>query len=345
MKNRIKEREKGRMPHYVWMLSCVCTLLCGLLSYSFDLLFFFVYVAAVALQAVLLRFSKPWPCLLFTSAAMVISYAVTASYMQLPLLFAMLPAALVLARSTAQGEGRCDTATSLTWVYAVFGCAALALVLLPALGWDVSDLPASLDRMLADAVDEIVAYMTALHAEAVALYAEMGVQIAPLAAADLREVLVMMASLLPGAFFAFAFVLSLATTYLYQLCATFAGAGLFTLENVRYRPSAWLAGAYIVSMPIAFFGGNFRHVFCLVCMNLAVFAMPVFAFGVCRLIPQLLAFMQRVSFGKVDFIFFTVLLFFFLVSNAVYVLPVLALAYAIYILKSTFFPRQKRDRE
>ena len=42
MKNRIKEREKGRMPHYVWMLSCVCTLLCGLLSYSFDLLFFFV---------------------------------------------------------------------------------------------------------------------------------------------------------------------------------------------------------------------------------------------------------------------------------------------------------------
>lgn len=345
MKNSIKEREKGRMPRYACLLSCVCTLLCGLLSYSPDLLFLFTYTASVALQAVLLRFSRPWPCLLLTPAAMVISYAVTSSYMMLFPLFAILPAALVLARSTARGEGRCETATSLTGVYAVFGLAALALMLLVSLNGDVSDLPAVLERMLAEAVDGIVTRVSALHAEAVALYAEMGVQIAPLAAADLREMLVMTISLLPGAFFALAFILSLVTTYLYQLCAMFAGAGLFTLENLRYKPSAWLAGAYIVSAPISFFGGNFRHAFCLVCMNFAVFAMPLFVFGVCRLIPRLLSFMRRVSFGKLDFIFFAVLFFLFALSYALYALPALAFLYACYILKGTLFPRQKREKK
>ncbi|MBQ8351988.1 MAG: hypothetical protein IJY20_08120 [Clostridia bacterium] len=345
MGKRYEYRIEGALSPLVLLLCLAGTLLAGLLSYSLDLLLLAALALATALQAVLYRSRWAWLAPLFTALSLLLSYVVTRSYVLLLPLFSVTVAAFFLARSTARGENRTDAALALTGVYAIAlaGAVGIALVLMMRAAGE-TNLIFYLDRMLETEIAALSDQLAEFYQKAVALYASAEKPLAVLTAEDFRETLLSLLAILPGLALALCYLLSLAATYLLQLVALLCGnSALFAPNNRVYHPSAWLAGAYLVAMPVTYAWGDVRHAFCLVCMNITVFAAPLLSFGVLLALPRLFAFMRRMSVGRLDFTFFAVLLCLFAFSYAVYALPILAFAYAIYILKSTFSSR-KRDQ-
>lgn len=337
---------RARLSPLTLLLCGGVTMLCGLLSTSLGLLFFAALALATALQALSFRCSRFALPLIFTALALLLSYAVGNSCAMLLPVAAIPLAAYCLARTCARGENRATVATSLAGVYATAFLAAAAAVLALLMYADgEQDVLSYLDRTLSQTVDGVAAQLADYYKRMAELYASVGTEIGVIAEADIREMLLTLLSILPALLLSLCYLLGLAATYLVQLSAMLCGNGaLFTQQNRAYRPSAWLAGAYLFAMPVAFAWGDFRQAFCLVCMNVAVFSTPVLAFGALKQVPRVFAFMRRMSVGRLDFLFFAVLLCLFVFSYALYALPVLAVAYAIYILKSTHSRRKGTRR-
>jgi hypothetical protein len=322
------------------------TLLCALLAGYGGLLFLASLALATAMQAVLFRSSRFALNLLFTIPALALAYFITGSFIMLLPVASIPLAGYALARATARGENRAAMAADLTWIFAaaaVVMAAAALLLQMNAAG--ETDVLSYLDRTVMGALDGLAHEWAALYHSMADLYKSMGIEVVVLSEEVIREALLLLASVLPGLLLCLCYLLGLSATYLLQVVDLLCPSrSLFVKENRLYRPGALLAAAYLIAMPVAFFSGDFRNAFCLVCMNIAVFALPLFAFGALLQAPRLITFMRRMAIGWIDFAFFTVLLCLFILSNALYVLPVLALAYAIYILKSTLSPRKTEKK-
>lgn len=338
------EKTNGKAcPPLLFFFAGVATLLLGLLTYSVSLLFLAAVVFATALQALLFLFGRPAAPIIFTILALGVAWPVAASPVLLLLVFSVLPAAYFLARRLAGGEGRIGMASAPCVVYTVFGIATLFFALLLLMQAEGErDFVAFLDRYIGRQIDSYAASLAGQYATLAQQGSAMGMEMTVPTEETLREAMLLLVSVLPAAALVVAAALGLAATYLVQLfSAFFRNNRLFGMANRLYRPGAWLAIAYLFSLPVALWGGDFRNAFCLVCMNVAVFAMPVLAFGALLQIPRVLAFMHRMTVGRIDFTFFAVLLFLFLFFYAVYLLPALGVIYAFYIIKSTFFPANK----
>ena len=134
-------------------LTCLCMLLCGLLSFSVGLLFFVVLALATAMQAVLLRAGRPVLCLLLLLPALVITYFVSSPVMLLPVASCTV-GALLLSHSSAKGGKRSTMAAYLLCCYAIALLLALGITLLLMMVADgESDLLTYLDRTMQEAVD------------------------------------------------------------------------------------------------------------------------------------------------------------------------------------------------
>ena len=336
----------AKAPLSLLLLGSGATLLAGALSGYVGLLFLAALLLATVLQAAFLRFHHRLPCLLVTAAALVIAYALSASFVMLPIIACIPLAAYVLARAGERGENRTGMALGVAGIYVLaVACAAGVALVYQMLADGATDLPAYLDSTMATVVDTLAHEWAALYQETADMYLSIGVEVVALSAEEIRETLLLLAALLPGTVLCACYLLGLVATYVMQLTAMLCQCHtLFTQKNSIYRPSALFAGAYLVAMPITMAWGDFRHAFCLVCMNVAAFTLPLFAFGALLRAPRLFAFMRRMSIGRLDFAFFAVLLCLFVFSYALYALPVMAFVYAFYILKSTISPRKGNGR-
>ena len=322
-------------------LTLLCTLLCGLLSFSVGLLFLVVLALATAMQAVLLRAGRPVLCLLFLLPALVITYFVSSPVMLLPVASCTV-GALLLSRASAKGEKRSTIAAHLLSCYAVALLLALGIaLLLMMLGDGERDLFAYLDRTMQETVDGLTDGFVDSFTRMAEMYERLEIPVTVPTAEEIRETLLFGAALLPSFFLVLCMLPAIAATYLFQLIGLLCNdRRLFTEKNRVYRPGALLAGVYLFALSVFLFWGDIRQAFCLTCMNYTVFATPVFAFGALLQAPKVIAFMRRMSIGALDFTFFLILLIVFLLANMLYALLIMAAIYAVYILKSTCFPRK-----
>lgn len=342
------EKTSGKACHpLLFFFAGAATLLVGLLTYTVSLLFFAAVAFATALQTLLFLAGRPAAPVLFTALALGLAWPVAASPVLLLLVFSVLPAAYFLARRLAAGEGRVALVAAPCAVYTVLGVAAAFFALLPLMQAEgEQDILVFLDRFAGQQLDAYAAFLAGQYAAMGQWGSAMGAAVAAPTEEVWREALLLLFSVLPAVVFVFSAALGLAVTYLVQLFSACLGdGGLFSKANRLYRPGVWTAVAYLISLPVALWGGDFRNAFCLVCMNVAVFTMFVLAFGALLQIPRVLAFMRRMAVGRIDFTFFAVLLFLFLFFYIVYVLPALGVIYALYIIKSTFFPKNKVGKQ
>lgn len=338
-------RNTARKPLFL-LLTGAATLCLGALSFSFGLLFLCALALATAMQAVLFRAGRPLLCLVMVLPALALSYLVTGGVLMLFPVASCTVAAFFLARLSRAGESRSATAAVLLAVYAVALIISLALALAAHMQADgQTDILAYLDRTMSEALGGIADLFAETYAELSAVYEKMNVEVVIPTREEIHEALLLFASLLPSLGLLVCALPALGATYILQLVSLLTDErALLTPENRVYRPGALVAGTYLLALPIGFLWGDFRDALCLTCMNVAVFLTPVLAFGALLHAPRVVAFMRRMSFGMVDFIFFLILLIIFIFANMLTALLLMAAVYAIYILKSTFFPGKKNGQ-
>ncbi len=324
-----------------WLLALASLLLCGLFSFSFGFFFLCFLVLATAMQAVLFLGTRPqWPVLL-ALPSLFLSYVVTGGFSMLLPVASCTAGGLLVAHLLKKGESRSGMARGLLALYALAFFAALLIPFVSHMVADgAQDVLAYLDRTLEGAVDTLATNFLTAYTRMADLYANMDVAFVIPTLEEIRETLLFGLSIGPAFFLCLCALPAIAVTYAVQLVGLCAGCRLLEKKNRIYRPSALLAGSYLVALPFGLLWGDFRDIFCFVCLNLVVFLTPVMAFGTLLQAPRLFAFMRRMSIGALDFSFFLILLIVFFLSNLLYMLLALAAAYAIYLLKSRFFPKK-----
>ncbi len=333
----------ARKPAF-WLTCGGVTLLLGLLSPSYGLLFFCCLALGTAMQAVLYAAGRSYLCFLFALPALVLAYLMGGVAALFPVVGCTV-AASMLSRGVKRGEGRVSLMTGVFAVYAVTLLAVLLLQLTSSmLASGESDLLAYTDRAAGELLAGMVDWYAAQNAKMAAFYEKAGVLVMMPTKEVIREGLLGYAALLPAIFLLVCAVLALVATYLLQLLGLLLeDEQVFSAENRVYRVSPLVAGAYLLALPVGFLLVDIRDPLCLGCRNLAVLLAPLLAYGAVLQAPRLIAFMRRMSAGRLDFVFFLVLLVLFLLANFVYALFILAAAYAIYILKSAITARRKRE--
>ncbi len=333
----------ARKPAF-WLTCGGVTLLLGLLSPSYGLLFFCCLALGTAMQAVLYAAGRSYLCFLFALPALALAYLMGGVAALFPVVGCTV-AALALSRGVKRGEGRVSLMTGVFAVYAVTLLAVLLLQLTSSmLASGESDLLAYTDRAAGELLAGMVDWYAAQNAKMAAFYEKAGVLVMMPTKEVIREELLGYAALLPAFFLLVCAVLALVATYLLQLLGLLLeDEQVFSAENRVCRVSPLVAGAYLLALPVGFLLVDIRDPLCLACRNLAVLLAPLLAYGAVLQAPRLIAFMRRMSAGRLDFVFFLVLLVLFLLANFVYALFILAAAYAIYILKSAITARRKRE--
>ena len=341
--NERHEFAAARKPAF-WLICGGVTVLLGLLSPSYGLLFFCCLALGTAMQAVLYAAGRSYLCFLFAMPALALAYLMGGVAALFPVAGCTV-AALVLSHRAKRGEGRVSLMAGVFAVYAVTLLAALLMQLVSLMmASGESDLLAYTDRAAGELLAGMVDWYAAQTAKMAAFYEKAGVLVMMPTKEVIREVLLGYAALLPAIFLIVCAALAFGATYLLQLLGLLMeDEQVFSAENRVYRVSPVVAGAYLLALPVGFLFVDIRDPLCLCCRNLAVLLAPLLAYGAILQAPRLIAFMRRMSAGRLDFVFFLVLFVLFLLANFVYALFILAAAYAIYILKSAITARRKRE--
>ena len=330
-----RKGKKAGFPVRIFLLAAATILAAALIPTEYALLYGVLLAFSVCLQTMLVRLSYPLLCLPITAVALSFSFLVSGKLFLLVPLVSVPLAALFLARLWRRDEWRTAMADTLTVVFAAAFVLAAVCFLLPLMQADgEGNLLTYLDRTMDKVLTGLSAQAADFLVEINALYPQQQ-QMLVVSQAEIKEIFVAVLALTPGMLLGAMYIFSLAITYLLQLLCGFMDSGCgFSKKNCIYRPSVLLAVAYIFSVPMLYLWGDYRNAFCLVCLNLVAFVTPLFAFGVLCEARSIFSFIRHISFGRIDFIIFSVLLCLFVLFYMGYALPLMATGYAIYLLKS-----------
>ena len=309
----------------------------GLLPYLFFALYaalacavlFRLYHPAAAAVAPILSFLVMGACSGFSLATLVLS---------------LFPAAvgLSMALGVRGGEARLSlTFSAMAPAALVLLAFLLASMIEGAAAAGATDLLAYAKEAYAALCDELVALQLESNAEVAKLLEAYKIPYALPTETEVAAMVSQLLSLMPGAFLALLFALSLLLTYGLQLLATLLGEPrLFDDRHKSYAVGAFVASVYLIVSVITLFYTDYASPFYLVCINTSwVLVLPL-AFAALLQVPRLVRFIRRMSYSSFDFAVWMILLVLCVLFYFSRLFTLLAVWQALHILISILRARK-----